>query len=82
MTLYAHIEHCKVEQWQWWGETWLKIILGDPYFHEGVPIITVTMGIRDPQNNSIMGTRVPIIPGNWGPGVPVLGGPHFYLTPG
>ena len=40
------------------------------------------MGIRDPHNKSKMGTQVPTIPGKWGPGVPVLGDPHFYLTPG
>ncbi len=24
---------------------------------------------------------VPIIPGIWGPGVPILGGSHFHMTP-
>ena len=28
-----------------------------------------------------MGTRVPILPVKWGPGVPILGGPHFSITP-
>ena len=58
-----------------------SMLMGDPHFHKGVPIITVIMGIWGPQNNSKIRIRVPIIPGKWEPGVPVLGGPHFYLTP-
>jgi hypothetical protein len=59
-----------------------NIVDRGPHFHKGVPKITVILGTRDPQNTGKMGTRVPIFPVKWGPGVPVLGGPHFNLTPG
>ena len=36
------------------------------------------MGPHTPGN---IGTRVPIFPGVWGPGIPILGGPHFHMTP-
>ncbi len=55
--------------------------LGGPYFHEGVPIFPVKLGTPGRHNPEKMGTRVPIIPGIWGPGVPILGRPHFHMTP-
>ena len=39
------------------------------------------MGIRGPHIHMIIGTRVPIFIGIWGPGVPKVGGPHFHMTP-
>ena len=39
------------------------------------------LGTPGPHSTVIMGPRVPILPVEWGPGVPILGGPHFILTP-
>ena len=40
------------------------------------------MGIQDPHFPGRIGTRVPILPEIWGPGVPILGGPYFHVTAG
>ena len=36
---------------------------------------------QSPHTPGKMGTRVPIFPGVWWPGIPILGGLHFHPTP-
>ena len=47
-----------------------KINMGGPNFMEE-SLISYEIG----------DLRVPKILGNWGPGVPILGGPYFHVTP-
>ena len=51
-------------------------------YRQRIPIFTEKMGIPGPYSTRKMGTRVPIITVEWGPGILILGGPHFTLTPG
>ena len=54
---------------------------GGPYFHYRVPIFTMKMGTQDPHFPGRIGTWVPILPEKWRSRVPILGGPHFHVTP-
>ena len=38
------------------------------------------MGTQDSHYPGRIGTRVPILPEKWGPGVPIIGGPYFHVT--
>ena len=53
---------------------------GSPFSQEG-PHFTGNMGTPSPHIPGKMGTRVPIFLGVWGPGVLILRGPHFHITP-
>ena len=37
--------------------------------------------LQGPHFPGRIGTRVPILPEKWGPGMPILGGPYFHVTP-
>ncbi len=50
--------------------------LGGPYFHEGVPIFPVKLRTRGPHFKGSPFSRL-----SWGPGIPILRGPHFHMTP-
>ena len=67
--------------------------LGEMVSHTGDPHIPVIMvchtdGPHTPEKTvSHTGgphfhQGIPIFPGKWGPGVPILGGPNFHMTPG
>ena len=57
-------------------------------FLEGVPKIirgslcSYVIGESGPYINRNLEARVPDFIRKWGPGVPKIGGPHFYMTPG
>ena len=62
------------------------ILMGKPfshtgglYFRQGI-FIVLENGDPGPHSPGNMGNRVPILPGEWRPKVPILGGPHFHMT--
>ena len=52
---------------------------GGLYFRQGI-FIVLEKGDPGPHSPGNMWNQVPILPGEWKPKVPILGGPHFHMT--